>query len=386
VRVHEPLSVMDLLDVGGTTHSWSIAAALDAINEAGRGVVVLLHRPESAHELRRRALEAEASRQRQGRSARLRHRRADPARSQRRQDAAPRRAPQDAEHGGLRSRSHGLRDAAFARAGSRNIDAVPAPNHHEHLNHAHPPDSCEHDRHRPRVGIVLSRFNPGIGDLMLAGALRALKEAGVGERNITVVTVPGALETPLALQRLAQAGDFDALVALGAVIRGETYHFEIVANESARGVAELSLEFGIPIGNGILTTDTDEQALMRARKRARRPCRRRSSSRTAGSDRCGLARAARARVRAAGTLPAAAFGQSTAMHPRPARRGRRLREADAAYFDELWAGVTADYDALLEMLSPYLDRRPRSSRRSSARSSSSARGSFKRASRSRAAS
>ena len=115
-----------------------------------------------------------------------------------------------------------------------------------------------------RVGIVLSRFNPGIGDLMLAGALRAVKEAGVAERDVTVATVPGALETPLALQRLAQSGNFDVLVALGAVIRGDTYHFEIVANESARGVAEVQLEFGIPIGNGILTTDTDEQALVRA--------------------------------------------------------------------------------------------------------------------------
>src|SRR6185369_12074334 len=114
-----------------------------------------------------------------------------------------------------------------------------------------------------RVGIVLSRFNPGIGDLMLAGALRALKEAGVGERNVTVVTVPGALETPLALQRLAQSGDFDALVALGAVIRGETFHFEIVANESAAGLASVQLEFGIPIGNGILTCDTDAQAAAR---------------------------------------------------------------------------------------------------------------------------
>ncbi len=111
---------------------------------------------------------------------------------------------------------------------------------------------------------MLSRFNPGYGDLMLAGALRALKEAGVAERSITIATVPGALETPLALQRFAQSGDYDALVALGAVIRGETYHFEIVANESARGVAEVQLEFGIPIGNGILTTDTDEQALTRA--------------------------------------------------------------------------------------------------------------------------
>ena len=118
-----------------------------------------------------------------------------------------------------------------------------------------------------RVGIVLSRFNPGIGDLLLAGALRALKEAGVTDRNITVATVPGALETPLALQRLAQTGEFEALVARGAVIRGETYHFEIVANESARGVAEVQLEFGIPVGNGILTTNTDEQALMRCEKK-----------------------------------------------------------------------------------------------------------------------
>jgi len=115
-----------------------------------------------------------------------------------------------------------------------------------------------------RVGVVLSRFNPGIGDLMLAGALRAIKEAGVTERDVTVATVPGALETPLAVQRLAQSGNFDALVALGAVIRGDTYHFEIVADESARGVAEVQLEFGIPIGNGILTTNTDEQALVRA--------------------------------------------------------------------------------------------------------------------------
>jgi len=118
-----------------------------------------------------------------------------------------------------------------------------------------------------RVGIVLSRFNPGIGDLLLAGALRAIKEAGVVEENVTVATVPGALETPLALQRFAQSGDYDALVALGAVIRGETYHFEIVANESARGVAEVQLEFGIPIGNGILTTDTDEQALVRCEQK-----------------------------------------------------------------------------------------------------------------------
>ena len=115
-----------------------------------------------------------------------------------------------------------------------------------------------------RMGIVLSRFNPEIAELLLKGALRALEDSGVDEARIVVVTVPGALESPLALQRMAQTGDYDALVALGAVIRGETYHFEIVANESAAGLASVQLEFGTPIGNGILTTDSDAQARTRA--------------------------------------------------------------------------------------------------------------------------
>ena len=115
-----------------------------------------------------------------------------------------------------------------------------------------------------RIGIVLSRFNPGIGDLLLAGALRAITESGVAERNVTIVTVPGALETPLALQRFAQSGDYDVLVALGAVIRGETYHFEIVSNESARGLVELGIDRRLSIGNGILTVENEAQALFRA--------------------------------------------------------------------------------------------------------------------------
>jgi len=114
-----------------------------------------------------------------------------------------------------------------------------------------------------RVGVVVSRFNGPIGDGLLAGALRALGESGVAETDIMIASVPGALETPLALQALAQTGDYDALVALGAVIRGETYHFEIVCNESARGVSEVVLQFGIPVGNGILTCNTDAQALAR---------------------------------------------------------------------------------------------------------------------------
>jgi len=114
-----------------------------------------------------------------------------------------------------------------------------------------------------RVGIVLSRFNSPIGGHLLKGAQAALKEAGVADSSVVLATVPGALETPLALQRLAQTGDFEALVALGAVIRGETYHFEIVSNESAAGVSSVMLEFGLAIGNGILTCDTDAQALAR---------------------------------------------------------------------------------------------------------------------------
>ena len=111
-----------------------------------------------------------------------------------------------------------------------------------------------------RIAIVQSRFNPAIGEGLLAGAVRALREAGIADDNVTFITVPGALEAPLALQRLAQTGDYDALVVLGAVIRGETYHFEIVSDESAAGVTSVGLEFGIPIGNGILTCDTDAQA------------------------------------------------------------------------------------------------------------------------------
>jgi len=122
--------------------------------------------------------------------------------------------------------------------------------------------SIEPDRDgtKRRVAIVQSRFNPSIGKGLLAGALRALREARVPDDRITVVTVPGALEAPLALQRLAQSGKFDALVALGAVIRGDTYHFDIVANESASGISGVQLEFGIPIGNGVLTCDNDAQA------------------------------------------------------------------------------------------------------------------------------
>ena len=117
--------------------------------------------------------------------------------------------------------------------------------------------------HGLRIGIVMSRFNPDVGEGLLSACTEELRKLGVSAQDMLLVTVPGALEIPLALRQLGQGGRFDALVALGAVIRGETYHFELVANESARGVAAVQLEAGIPVANGILTTDDDDQALAR---------------------------------------------------------------------------------------------------------------------------
>ena len=116
-----------------------------------------------------------------------------------------------------------------------------------------------------RLGIVASRFNEEICGKLLDGA-RA--EAQKLKAEVTVISVPGALEIPLALQWMAQSGRFDALVALGAVIRGDTYHFEIVANESARGLMDVMLECGTPVANGILTTDDEKQAQARLDKGA----------------------------------------------------------------------------------------------------------------------
>jgi 6,7-dimethyl-8-ribityllumazine synthase len=119
------------------------------------------------------------------------------------------------------------------------------------------------------VGIVRSRFNENIGKAMLQACEARLRELGVDGDSITVVSVPGALESPLALQKLAATGRYDALIAVGAVIRGETYHFEIVSNESASGISCVALDSGIPVANGILTTETDEQAEARATPKGR---------------------------------------------------------------------------------------------------------------------
>jgi 6,7-dimethyl-8-ribityllumazine synthase len=114
-----------------------------------------------------------------------------------------------------------------------------------------------------RIGVVLSRFNSDIGDGLLSACTAELLKLGVASEAITIATVPGALETPLILQHMAMSDQYDALIALGAIIRGETYHFEVVANESARGISEVQFNAGIPVANAVLTTEDDDQAIAR---------------------------------------------------------------------------------------------------------------------------
>lgn len=119
-----------------------------------------------------------------------------------------------------------------------------------------------------RFAIVVSRFNGFIGESLQAGAIDMLERSGVSSDAITVAKVPGAFEIPVTVQQLAQSGQYDAIIALGAVIRGATPHFDIVAGESAKGLSAIALDHGIPVINGILTTDTIEQAIERAGTKA----------------------------------------------------------------------------------------------------------------------
>lgn len=118
-----------------------------------------------------------------------------------------------------------------------------------------------------RIGIVQARFNPWAGEALLKACLAELDVLGVDEDDVTLLTVPGALEVPLALATLAANGDFDALIALGCVIRGKTYHFEVVAKQSAAGLTRVALDHRIPVVNAILTTENEEQARARVEEK-----------------------------------------------------------------------------------------------------------------------
>jgi 6,7-dimethyl-8-ribityllumazine synthase len=113
------------------------------------------------------------------------------------------------------------------------------------------------------VGIVQARFNAGMTDALFQACHAELLALGVQPKNITHITVPGALEVPVALQAMAEQNTFDALIALGCIIRGETYHFELVANESGAGVTRLSLDYKVPIANAIITVENEAQAIAR---------------------------------------------------------------------------------------------------------------------------
>ena len=119
------------------------------------------------------------------------------------------------------------------------------------------------------IGIVQARFNADITNALADACKTELLALGVSEKDIDHVTVPGALEVPVALQAMAEKGTYDALIALGCIIRGETYHFELVANESGSAVTRVSLDYQIPVANAILTTENLEQALARQTDKGR---------------------------------------------------------------------------------------------------------------------
>lgn len=125
------------------------------------------------------------------------------------------------------------------------------------------------DGRKLSIGLVQARFNAEITDALAKACIDELQALGVQERNIQIERVPGALEVPVALQALAETNRFDALIALGCIIRGETYHFELVANESGSGVSRVALDYQLPIANAILTTENLQQAQARQVEKGR---------------------------------------------------------------------------------------------------------------------
>ena len=255
---------------------------------------------------------------------------------------------------------------------------------HEPL-HSHPDLNGE----GLHIGIVRARFNEEIGQAELEACLKELAELGVDERDVMVATVPGALELGVALSHMAETFEFDALIALGAVIRGETYHFEVVSNEMATAITRISLETGIPIANGVLTVDTDEQAQARAGKGATAPrwpskwptWSRRWNPRkktkttrtkilttkktTTSADSAAQARAnarsarRRANSRCRAYTPGCCAGRGHAgrrRDRRPSARHRGFFRGRRAMVQDLLHGVLREAPTLRERFTPYVDR------------------------------
>ena len=267
VRVHEPLSVLDLLDVGSARHSWALPHALTTIESAGRGVAVLLNVGQDAQALLGLAQPqpAEPARPDDG-PAHLRRGRADPARPRRASHEADEQPPPHAEHGRLRPGSHRLPALRAPGLSAKTPTRQHADTHHGviAMQGADKGQSTRLDGSDLRVAIVQARFNAELTDRLAQSCIAELQRLGVEARHIRHISVPGALEVPVALQALAEADEHDALIALGCIIRGETYHFELVANESGAGVTRVSLDHGVPIANAILTVENEAQAWARA--------------------------------------------------------------------------------------------------------------------------
>ena len=141
------------------------------------------------------------------------------------------------------------------------------------MNNADQGSSGNLDGSELAIGIVQARFNADITDKLAESCLAELAALGVQQRHVTHVTVPGALEISVVLKAMADSDDYDALIALGCIIRGETYHFELVANESGAGVTRVSLDHEIPVANAILTVENEAQAWARAEAKGRDPAR-----------------------------------------------------------------------------------------------------------------
>ena len=137
------------------------------------------------------------------------------------------------------------------------------------MQHANQGEAANLDGSRLAIGIVQARFNADLTGKLAEACLAELAALGVAPGNIRHVTVPGALEVPVALQALAETEDFDALIALACIIRGETYHFELVANESGAGVSRVALDNTLPVANAILTVENEAQAWARAEDKGR---------------------------------------------------------------------------------------------------------------------
>ena len=240
VRVHAPLSLLDLLEAGPGTHSWPVDDALERIAAEGSGVMVLLNCAEERGPADRARRLAPTG------PSRLHGWTFSPTASARRSCATS----------GSARCAFSLRPArcpAWRGGTSRSPATWRRPRRRGTLMVEIKPDLSGAGL---RVGIVRSRFNEEIGAALLDACRKRLDELRVAA--VTVVSVPGSLEAPLALQKLANTEKYDALIALGAVIRGETYHFEVVANESASGLMQVQLDSGIPVANGILTADTED--------------------------------------------------------------------------------------------------------------------------------